>query len=116
MRSQRRAPVTVRIVKVSASDSDLGDDEVIRDTTLVEGAIFAPERPLERVGTDADLVLRPAAWHLPGLHALDADDLVEELVDPTDPESAAGAVWQVIGGSVRLIERTEVPVRRTSAT
>lgn len=104
MRSQRRSGRTVVLVAVVKTRSDVGDSTETETPTTVHGAIFEPERPLERTGDSRATVVRPAMWNLPGVHELDADDLVKD----------GDVTWQVLGGSTVWLDRTEVPVVRVT--
>lgn len=119
MRTQRRAARTVTIAAVAKSDdSDVGDSTETHTFTEVERAIFEPERPLERTGDGQALVVRPAMFNLPGVHDLDADDLILEgaldVVVVDDAIVGGTVVWQVVGGSTVWLDRTEVPVTRAT--
>lgn len=108
MRSQRRAPVTVQLVSVTRSgDNDLGDYTKATSYVEVEGAIFEPERAFqrtsERAGETQAHVLQPAAFNVPGVYLLNADDEVHEGDD----------IWYVVGGSTIWLDRTNIPVSRT---
>lgn len=103
MRTQRRPSATVTVVRTTTTRDALGNKTTSRVTTSVEGAIFEPERTLERTGDDRAPVIQPARWNLPGVYELDGDDTIED----------GDNVWQVVGGSTVWLDRTEVPVTRT---
>lgn len=111
MRSQRRSTVTVDLVQVTRTDDNgLGDFTKTPNTTTVAGAIYEPERPTEHAGEDQARVLQPAAFNVPGIHELGADD---EVRVHTGPEAEDREVWYVVGGSSPWLNRTNVPVSRT---
>jgi hypothetical protein len=113
MRSQRRAPRTVTLTHVTTTRSNIGDETESTTQTVVVGAVFEPERALERTGNDQAPVLQPAVWNLPGVLAADSDDLITEG-DATDPDfdSDSAATWQVVGEGVVWLDRTKIPVER----
>lgn len=108
MRSQRRAPATVTLVRSTrvTDTDDLGDapaSPVAPERIEIAGAMFEPQQILTRSGNDQVPVVRPAVWNLPGVYDVDADDLIEH----------EGTTWQVTGGGNVWLDRTKVPVTET---
>lgn len=111
MRSQRRSPVTVQLVSIARTeDNGLGDFTKTPTSITVDGAIYEPERPLERAGDDQAPVLQPASFNVPGVHTLLADDEVHIGADDDL------VVWYVVGGSTVWLDRTNIPVSRTRSS
>jgi hypothetical protein len=105
VRSQRRAPVTVILVhNTRTDDNGLGDFTQTPTPVTVDGAIFEPQTPLEHAGEDQAPVLAPAAWNVPGVHELGADDEVHV------GEGDDLVVWYIVGGSTVWLDRTRIPV------
>lgn len=103
MRTQRRAPLTVRLVTVTTDRSPKGDETSTEKICVVHNATFEPERIFERAGTDQARVVQPAAFNVPGRHRLNANALVR----------CGGVEWRVVGGSTVWLDRTNVPVVRS---
>lgn len=107
MRSQRRVGQTVQLVRVTVSEDELGNaEDPSTSSTEIDGAIFEPERALERTSADQAPVLQPAVWNLPGVYTVDADDQIVH----------GDTTWFVIGGGEVWLDRTKVPVQLTRTT
>lgn len=104
MRSQRRASLTVQLVSVTTVDDGLGNLTPTPVETEIRGATFEPERLVERAGSDQAPVLVSAAFNLPGVYAVNADDTITDADD---------TVWQATGGGTVWLDRTKVPVTQT---
>lgn len=103
------------LVRIDTTEDAAGDETEDRTETPVAGAIFEPERTLERTSNDQAPVLVPASWNIPGVRELDSDDLIVEgdtTDDAFDPDTAV--TWQVIGAGVVWLDRTKVPVERVT--
>lgn len=110
MRTQRRTPVTVVLLTTTRTDDNgLGDYTEITTETTIEGCTFEPQQIVESVDPDQPAIVQPAFFNLPGVHDLDADDLLR-VGDGDDAET-----WQVVGGATVWLDRTKVPVKRTGA-
>lgn len=109
MRSQRRSPQTVQLVSVTIAEDEFGNETLSTSSTTIEGAIFEPERPLERTGDNQAPVFQPAVWNLPGVRQVDADD---QIIHGTGEDAMT---WYVAGGGVVWLDRTKVPVQQTRA-
>lgn len=118
MRTQRRAPVTVILAHITTTQ-DMGNETEDATGTRVELAMFNPEQTLERSSTDQAPVVQPAFFDVPGVHDIDADDLVHvtDVQLPEDPDELKALLltvtptsWQVVGGGNVWLDRTKVPV------
>lgn len=98
----------MQLVSVARTgDNGLGDFTETPAPVTVPGAIFEPERPQERAGQDQAHVLAPAAFNVPGVYELTADDQVHV------GEGDQRVVWYVVGGSTVWLDRTNIPVSQT---
>lgn len=125
MRIQRRSPVSVILVHITTT-RDMGNEDETATGTLVKGALFNPETISERPSPDQAAVFEPAFFDVPGVHDVDADDLVHvtELTElPTDPgeleqllKTVTPSTWQVDGGGAVWLDRTKIPVVQARRT
>lgn len=106
MRNQRRAPLTVVLNHVTSDRDELGNTTEPATSDTITGATFEPQQILERVDNEGAPVVQPAAFNLPGVWAVDADDQIVH----------DGITWQVIGGGIVWLDRTKVAVKRTGRT
>lgn len=101
MRLQRRPGLTVELHRVTTATDTLGDSTYSDAVTIVRGALFEPSRVVESVDPNVAAVVESAAFNLPGVHNIDADD---HLV-------ANGMRWDVAGDAQVWLDRTRVPVK-----
>ena len=95
---------TVTVRSVTTTDDGLGNTtEVVAEAT-VERVLFEPQQATERTDRNSPGVVTPAKFYGP-FPALDADDTIVD---------AAGASWQVVGGSAKWGTESEVPVKRVT--
>lgn len=102
--------------QITTTRTNVGDESETVTRVTAEGALFEPERVLERTGNQQTPTMQPAVWNVPGLYDLDSDDLVIE----GDPEAegydeATAPTWQVIGAGLHWLDRTKVPVERVAS-
>lgn len=106
MRTQRRPPVTIRLIRATTTaDDHLGNETESTTTQIVPNAIFEPGALNERASTDQAKVYEPAFFNVPGVHPMDSNDRVV----------TCGVTWYVQGGSTVWLDRTKIPVARTRA-
>jgi hypothetical protein len=121
MRTQRRAPVRVRLTVSGVVLDELGDVDDAASTppvvTVVDGATFDPERIVEAPRSQGPQTVLPAVFNVPGAFQLGPDDVVEILA-PADQDTVDGPVvlstWDVEGGSALWRDRTKIPVTRAA--
>jgi hypothetical protein len=102
VRTQRRPPVTVRLVRANRTVDKYGNGSRDPKVCVVDNALFEPDEPVERASDDQVPVLEFGHWNIPGRHTLVANDSIKAGAD----------TWQVVGGGVIWLNRTKVRVQR----
>lgn len=96
---------SVTVTAVVTTRDKYGDETTATTTQVVGGCMFEPQQSTERTDSHTPGVTTPAKFYLPVALTLNSDDTITD---------AAGAVWNVVGGSSVWVDQTEVPVVRAS--